>query len=215
MKRVVDVVGSLTGLLVLSPMMGASALAVWAGMGRPVFFRQQRPGRHGKPFTLYKFRTMRPPNPDEVWFRTDARRLTPVGRFLRKTSLDELPTLFNVLRGDMSLVGPRPLLMEYLAKYTPAQARRHEVPPGVTGWAQIHGRNDVPFSERLALDVWYVDQWSLALDTKILWRTLSQVLFGQGVRSGQQLDDVDDLGLSADRRRVVEPKAHEPMRRSS
>jgi lipopolysaccharide/colanic/teichoic acid biosynthesis glycosyltransferase len=145
---------------------------------------------------MYKFRTMRPAENGEVWFRTDADRLTPLGRLLRKTSIDELPGLWNVLKGEMSLVGPRPLLMEYLPKYTPEQNRRHEVRPGITRWAQVNGRQSIPFSKRLALDVWYVDNWSLGLDVKILAMTIKQAIFGSGVYSGQNVDDVDDLGLA-------------------
>lgn len=196
LKRTMDVAGALTGLAVFAPVMAAAAGAIALTMGRPIFWRHVRPGRHGKPFTMYKFRTMRPAKEGEVWFRTDAERLTPVGRLLRKTSIDELPELWNVLRGDMSLVGPRPLLMEYLPRYTPEQNRRHEVRPGITGWAQVNGRQSIPFSKRIALDVWYVDNWSLALDAKILAMTVKQALFGSGVYSGQNVDDVDDLGLA-------------------
>lgn len=195
-KRGVDILGALTGLVLLSPVMAGSAVAVAVSMGRPILWRHVRPGRDGKPFPMYKFRTMRPAAAGEVWFRTDADRLTPVGRFLRKTSIDELPELWNVLVGDMSLVGPRPLLLEYLPRYTPAQHRRHEVRPGITGWAQINGRQSIPFSKRIELDVWYVDHWSLALDAKILVLTVKQALLGSGVLSGQNVDDVDDLGLA-------------------
>jgi lipopolysaccharide/colanic/teichoic acid biosynthesis glycosyltransferase len=196
-KRLIDVAGSATGLVVLSPLLGSAALAIAATMGRPVLFKHTRPGFKGRPFTLYKFRTMRPPREGEgVYFRTDGDRLTRLGRFLRATSIDELPELFNVLRGDMSLVGPRPLLTEYLAKYTAEQARRHEVLPGITGWAQVNGRQHARFSQRLANDVWYVDHWSLWLDAKILARTLLDVVASSGVISGQNVDDVDDLGLA-------------------
>lgn len=195
-KRAVDIAGAATGLVLLSPVMAAAAGAIMMTMGRPVLWSHVRPGRDGKPFKMYKFRTMRPPAAGEVWFRTDAERLTRVGAALRKASIDELPGLFNVLRGEMSLVGPRPLLMEYLAKYTPEQNRRHEVRPGITGWAQVNGRQSIPFSKRLELDVWYIDHWSLALDAKILAMTVQQALFGSGVLSGQNVDDVDDLGLA-------------------
>jgi len=181
LKRVFDVVVSATALVVLAPVMGLIALAVWRTMGRPVLFRQARPGLHGKPFVMYKFRTMRDLRDAEGNLLPDEARLTPFGRWLRATSLDELPELVNVLRGEMSLVGPRPLLMEYLERYTPEQARRHEVKPGITGWAQIHGRNNLSWDERFKLDVWYVDNWSLWLDVKILWRTLWMVLRREGI----------------------------------
>ncbi|BDG02293.1 sugar transferase [Anaeromyxobacter oryzae] len=176
LKRLIDVAGAAAGLLLLSPALAATALAVWAVDGRPVVFRQVRPGLRGRPFTIYKFRTMRPPRAGEVWYRTDEQRLSRLGRFLRTTSLDELPELWNVLRGDMSLVGPRPLLLEYLEIYTPEERRRHDVQPGVTGWAVVNGRNALPFRERLRLDCWYVDHWSLALDLRILLLTARQVL---------------------------------------
>jgi len=181
LKRMFDVGVSATALVVLAPVMGLIALAVWRTMGRPVLFRQVRPGLHGKPFVMYKFRTMRDLRDAEGKLLPDEARLTPFGRWLRSTSLDELPELLNVLRGEMSLVGPRPLLMEYLDRYTPEQARRHEVKPGITGWAQIHGRNNLSWDERFKLDVWYVDNWSLWLDLKILWRTLWMVLRREGI----------------------------------
>jgi len=181
LKRVFDVVVSAIALVALAPVMGLIALAVWRTMGRPVLFRHVRPGLHGKPFVMYKFRTMRDLRDAEGKLLPDEARLTPFGRWLRATSLDELPELLNVLRGEMSLVGPRPLLMEYLERYTPEQARRHEVNPGITGWAQIHGRNNLSWEERFKLDVWYVDNWSLWLDLKILWRTLWMVLRREGI----------------------------------
>jgi len=180
-KRVFDVVVSAIALVALAPVMGLIALAVWRTMGRPVLFRHVRPGLHGKPFVMYKFRTMRDLRDAAGELLPDETRLTPFGRWLRSTSLDELPELLNVLRGEMSLVGPRPLLMEYLERYTPEQARRHEVKPGITGWAQIHGRNNLSWDERFKLDVWYVDNWSLWLDVKILWRTLWMVLRREGI----------------------------------
>ncbi len=191
-KRIIDVVLAATVLLVLSPVIAATALAIIATDGRPILFRQRRPGRGGAPFTIVKFRTMRAPRPGEAWYRTDDERVTRLGRLLRTTSLDELPELWNVLRGDMSLVGPRPLLMEYLPVYTPDQARRHDVRPGITGWAIIHGRNDLSFAERLALDTWYVDHWSLRLDARILIATVGQVLRRSGATPAQ---DVDRLGF--------------------
>lgn len=164
------------GLIALAPLLAVIALVLLATLGPPIFFRQVRIGWHERPFTIVKFRTMRAPRAGEVWFRTNEERLTRFGRFLRTSSLDELPELWNVLRGDMSLVGPRPLLPEYLPEYTPEERRRHEVRPGVTGWAAVHGRNLLPFRDRLRHDVWYVDHWSLALDLHILARTLAQVL---------------------------------------
>ena len=153
--------------------------------GRPILFRQRRPGLEGRPFTIVKFRTMRSPRRDEMSLEADAQRLTSLGRFLRSSSLDELPELWNVLHGDMSLVGPRPLLMEFLDRYTPAEARRHEVRPGVTGWAAVHGRHALRFEERLRLDVWYVDHWSLSLDLRIIAATIKQVLRREGVSTVQ------------------------------
>ncbi len=174
--RAIDVAGALAGLVVLAPVMAWTALAVAMTQGFPVIFRQRRPGLHGAPFTILKFRTMRAPAKGEVWYLTDEERLTRLGRFLRATSLDELPELWNVLRGDMSLVGPRPLLMEYLDQYTAEERRRHDVRPGITGWAAVNGRNRLQFRDRLALDVWYVDHRSLRLDLRILAMTIRQVL---------------------------------------
>ena len=196
-KRLVDITGAVIGLVVLSPLFALAALAVLRSLGRPILFRQQRPGLHGKLFSICKFRTMRPARGDEVWYRTDALRMSRVGRFLRKTSIDELPELWNVLRGEMSLVGPRPLLPEYLAIYTPEHARRHELRPGITGWAQVQGRQSISFSRRLELDVWYVDHFSLRLDIRILLMTIRDVLHGRGVLPGQDIDEVDDLDLIA------------------
>ncbi len=196
-KRILDVLISLPALVILSPLMGGIALLVRWRMGAPVLFRQRRPGLNGKPFTLYKFRSMTDARDAEGNLLPDAERLTALGRFLRKTSLDELPELFNVIKGEMSLVGPRPLLMAYLDRYTPEQFRRHEVRPGITGWAQINGRQTIPFSRRLALDVWYVDHLSLGLDLKILALTIPRALQSRGVVLGQEVAEVDDLGLSA------------------
>jgi sugar transferase EpsL len=174
-KRAFDLVVAATLLLLLSPLMLAVALVIRVRMGAPVLFRQQRPGRHGQPFTVFKFRTM------VAGELPDEQRLTALGAMLRRLSLDELPQLFNVLRGDMSLVGPRPLLMEYLPLYSPRQARRHEVRPGITGWAQVNGRNALDWPRRLELDVWYVEQCSFALDLKILALTAARVFSGAGV----------------------------------
>jgi lipopolysaccharide/colanic/teichoic acid biosynthesis glycosyltransferase len=176
-KRGVDVAVAGLGLMATAAPMGAIALAVRVRMGRPVLFRQERPGLHGRPFTLLKLRTMRGAPGDGP----DSERLTALGRALRATSLDELPELVNVLRGDMSLVGPRPLLTEYLDRYSPEQARRHAVRPGITGLAQVAGRNAVGWDERLATDVWYVDHRSLWLDLRVLVRTVGVVLGRAGV----------------------------------
>jgi lipopolysaccharide/colanic/teichoic acid biosynthesis glycosyltransferase len=180
MKRAFDIVVSLAALVVLSPLLAAVALIVRVTLGRPVLFRQQRPGLGGLPFTLYKFRTMRP-GASGSGGAGDAERLSRVGAFLRSTSLDELPELWNVLRGDMSLVGPRPLLMEYLPLYSPEQARRHAVRPGMTGWAQVNGRNAISWEEKFKLDVWYVDHRSFGLDLKILLLTIRRVFAREGI----------------------------------
>jgi sugar transferase EpsL len=177
-KRLFDFVTATLALVLFAPIMLCVALLVVLGMGRPVLFRQQRPGLHGKPFELIKFRTM---IVAEAGVDRDAQRLTRIGRFLRATSLDELPQLWNVVRGDMSLVGPRPLLMQYLDRYTDEQARRHLVRPGLTGWAQVNGRNALRWEEKFALDLWYVDHRSFVLDLRILWMTILRVLGRRGV----------------------------------
>lgn len=181
MKRMFDVVVATALLLVLSPVLIAIALLVWRSMGSPVLFKQVRPGLHGRPFTMYKFRTMTEERDEKGQLLPDARRLTKLGQFLRSTSLDELPELFNVLRGEMSLVGPRPLRMEYLPLYTKEQARRHEVLPGITGWAQVNGRNALTWEERFELDVWYVDNQSFLLDLRILLMTARSVIKREGI----------------------------------
>ena len=181
MKRALDVVGAALGLVLLSPVVAATAVAVAATMGRPVLFRQTRPGLGGRSFELVKFRSMREAVDDHGLPLSDKARLTRLGRFLRRTSLDELPELWNVLKGDMSLVGPRPLLMEYLPRYSATQARRHEVRPGITGLAQVSGRSALSWDERFALDVWYVDHRSLWLDLTILAKTLGKVVSMEGV----------------------------------
>jgi sugar transferase EpsL len=178
-KRLLDVVVSLFLLLFLSLPMLLIALMVLLVDGSPILFRQQRPGYRGAPFTLIKFRTMRLTAAGDA--ATDSQRLTRLGRLLRGLSLDELPQLWNVLKGEMSLIGPRPLLMQYLERYTPEQARRHEVRPGITGWAQVNGRNALNWPERLAMDVWYVDNWSLGLDARIMARTVALVLRREGI----------------------------------
>lgn len=185
-KRLFDVLLTSLGLIVLSPLLLLVALLVWVTLGTPILFKQQRPGYGGKPFTIYKFRTMTEERDAQGRLLSDAERLTPLGRFLRATSLDELPELVNVLRGEMSLVGPRPLLMQYLERYSPEQARRHEVLPGITGWAQVNGRNALTWEDKFRLDVWYVDHWSFWLDVKILLLTLIKVLRREGIsQSGQ------------------------------
>ena len=180
-KRRLDVLVAACALAVAAIPMACIAIAIVVKMGLPVFLRQQRPGYRGRLFTLYKFRTMRDARDSEGVLLPDDQRLTPLGRFLRRTSLDELPELVNVLQGDMSLVGPRPLLPQYLHRYTPEQARRHEVRPGITGWAQVNGRNALTWEDKFALDVWYVDHRSFALDLRIIWMTLTQVMSGRGV----------------------------------
>jgi lipopolysaccharide/colanic/teichoic acid biosynthesis glycosyltransferase len=181
MKRALDLVVAGLGLLFLAPLLLLLAFAVRLALGSPVLFRQERPGLHGRPFTLVKFRTMKDATRPDGSVLPDGERLTRFGRFLRATSLDELPELWNVLRGEMSLVGPRPLLMRYLPRYTAEQARRHEVRPGITGWSQVNGRNATSWEERLAMDAWYVDNRSLRLDLLILGRTLRQVLVRDGI----------------------------------
>lgn len=181
MKRIFDIAIVLFTSVVWAPVMIVLAVAVLVTMGRPVLFTQLRPGLRGRPFRLAKFRTMIEQAPPEERALSDAERLTAFGRFLRSTSLDELPELWNVLVGDMSLVGPRPLLMEYLPLYTPEQARRHEVRPGVTGWAQVNGRNAISWEDKFALDVWYVDHQSLRLDLAILLRTVAKVMTREGI----------------------------------
>ena len=184
-KRVVDVAGAVVGLVALSPVVLVVAVVSLVTQGRPILFRQRRPGLHGRPFTIVKFRTMRPPRPEEMSLEGDALRLTRLGAFLRSSSLDELPELWNVLKGEMSLVGPRPLMMDFLDRYTPEEARRHDVRPGVTGWAIVQGRHAVRFEDRLRMDVWYVDHWSLALDFRIIGATIKQVLRREGVSTIQ------------------------------
>jgi lipopolysaccharide/colanic/teichoic acid biosynthesis glycosyltransferase len=185
-KRLFDFLVSLLLIVVFLPLLLILALAVRLMLGRPVLFRQVRPGLHGKPFEMIKFRTMRDAFDEHGKPLPDSERITPFGRFLRSTSLDELPELWNVLKGDMSLVGPRPLLMEYLPLYSEEQYRRHEVRPGVTGWAQVNGRNAISWEEKFKLDVWYVDNQSLWLDLKILLLTLKKVLVRDGISAEGQ-----------------------------
>lgn len=182
-KRTLDLLIAGIGLLVLSPLLVAIGLMVLLDMGSPVIFVQQRSGRNGRQFRMYKFRTMRNPDSSGGCPQPDSERLTRLGRILRATSADELPELVNVLTSQMSLVGPRPLLPQYLARYTPEQARRHEVKPGITGWAQVNGRNALTWEEKFQLDVWYVDNWSLWLDLRILLMTVGKVLKREGISS--------------------------------
>ncbi len=181
MKRLFDFILALCGVLALALPLLVLVWLVRCKLGSSVFFRQMRPGLHGQPFEMVKLRTMTSERGPDGQLLPDAVRLTPFGRFLRATSLDELPELWNVLKGDMSLVGPRPLLMEYLPLYTPEQARRHEVRPGITGWAQINGRNAISWEDKFRLDVWYVDHRSLWLDLRILWLTFKKVLVRDGI----------------------------------
>jgi lipopolysaccharide/colanic/teichoic acid biosynthesis glycosyltransferase len=180
-KRLFDFVAASLALLMLALPLLALAWVIRRKLGSPVLFRQVRPGLQGRPFTMVKFRTMTDDRGPDGALLPDARRLTPFGRFLRASSLDELPELWNVLKGEMSLVGPRPLLMEYLPLYTPEQARRHEVRPGITGWAQVNGRNAISWADKFALDVWYVDHRSMWLDVKILWFTVRKVMVRDGI----------------------------------
>lgn len=180
-KRCLDLLLTTIGSIVLSPILAVLVALVWIVHGQPVLFRQKRPGYRGSPFKIYKFRTMTEVRDASGDLLPDTERITRLGRFLRATSLDELPELINVLRGEMSLVGPRPLLMQYLERYTSEQARRHEVLPGITGWAQINGRNVLTWEDKFALDVWYVDHWSFGLDIKILFLTLWKVFKREGI----------------------------------
>ncbi|MBE2233839.1 MAG: sugar transferase [Anaerolinea sp.] len=180
-KRLLDVALASAALLLLLPFIGLLALLVRTRLGTPVLFRQRRPGLNGRIFTIYKFRTMTDARDEQGQLLPDAQRLTSFGRFLRSSSLDELPELWNVLRGEMSLVGPRPLLIQYLPRYTPQQARRHEVRPGITGWAQVNGRNALSWEEKFALDVWYVEHVSLRLDVKIVALTVQKIVQREGI----------------------------------
>ena len=180
-KRLVDIIGALIGLVLFSAVMLAIAVAIALTMGRPILFRQIRPGKGGNPFQMVKFRTMKTTLDSEGNPLPDAVRITRLGHFLRSTSLDELPEFWNVLRGEMSLVGPRPLLMEYLPLYSPTQARRNDIRPGITGWAQVNGRNSLSWQDKFALDVWYVDHQTLWLDLRILILTLRKVIAREGI----------------------------------
>ena len=185
-KRIFDLILTSLGLIILSPIILLTAILVRIFLGTPVLFRQTRPGYKGTPFTVYKFRTMTDTRDAQGNLLSDDIRLTRFGKFLRSLSLDELPELFNILRGEMSLVGPRPLLIEYLPLYSPEQMRRHDVHPGLTGWAQINGRNAIDWPTRFALDVWYVDHWSFWLDIKILFMSLWKVVQREGINQPGQ-----------------------------
>lgn len=180
-KRLFDIIASAFGLLLLSPIIAVVAWQISQKLGSPVLFRQVRPGLNGKPFEMIKFRTMRDAIDEAGNLLPDSERMTPFGSFLRSSSLDELPEFWNVLKGDMSLVGPRPLLMEYLPLYSPEQYRRHETRPGVTGWAQINGRNALSWDEKFKLDIWYVDNRSFWLDLKIIFMTIKKVIVRDGI----------------------------------
>jgi lipopolysaccharide/colanic/teichoic acid biosynthesis glycosyltransferase len=190
LKRAIDLIGASVGLVVLSPLMATITLGLFVSQGRPILFRQVRPGLHGRPFLIAKFRTMRPPAPGEIAYQTDAVRVTRVGRLLRATSLDELPELWNVARGEMSLVGPRPLLPEYLDSYSARERSRHDVRPGVTSWAVVNGRHTLRFEERLELDAWYVENWDLRLDFRILAMTVRQLLSREHVATIQDYEEI-------------------------
>ncbi|MDI9369679.1 MAG: sugar transferase [Synergistota bacterium] len=197
-KRAFDLVASLALLVLLSPLMLVVALMVRVKLGSPVLFRQERPGLGGGIFTMYKFRTMTDERDEEGDLLPDAKRLPPFGQLLRSTSIDELPELFNVVRGQMSLVGPRPLLTQYLERYSPEQARRHEVRPGITGWAQVNGRNAISWEEKFACDVWYVDNISFALDMKIIFKTIAKILAREGISQEGQATMEEFLGTKED-----------------
>jgi len=207
-KRLLDISGSGLGILTCAPLLVGSAAAIKLSMGSPVFFRQIRPGLGGRPFELLKFRTMRVLSGAEIAVASDASRLTRLGSFLRETSIDELPTLWNVLRGEMSLVGPRPLLMQYLKRYTPGQARRHLVKPGITGWTQVNGRNSISWEEKFALDVWYVDHQSLMLDFKILAMTILKVLRRDGISAAGSPTMPEFFGGADNHTRPAVPHGH-------
>ncbi len=195
-KRAFDLAGAAVGLFAAAPAMLGAAAAIRVTMGAPVLFRQERPGLHGKPFSLYKFRTMSDARGPDGTLLPDGQRLTAVGKFIRSASLDELPQLLNVLKGEMSLVGPRPLLMRYLPRYNARQARRHEMKPGITGLAQVRGRNSLSWPQKFEFDVEYIERWSLKLDVTILLETVSQVLRRQGISSGGHVTMPEFMGES-------------------
>ena len=196
-KRIFDLLLTLPGIVLISPLLATLAVLVRLKLGRPVLFTQTRPGYREKPFEIIKFRSMTDGRDASGALLPDEQRLTRLGHFMRSYSLDELPELFNVLRGEMSLVGPRPLLMRYLERYSPEQRRRHEVLPGITGWAQVNGRNILEWEEKFRLDVWYVDHWSLGLDIRILWRTIISILKREGISHPEHATAPEFLGNDA------------------
>jgi lipopolysaccharide/colanic/teichoic acid biosynthesis glycosyltransferase len=193
-KRILDLVITIPSIIILSPLLVIVAILIGLNFGSPIIFRQKRPGLHGKPFWVYKFRSMTNERNDQDQLLPDGQRMTQLGRFLRATSLDELPEMINVLRGEMSWVGPRPLLMQYLERYSPEQARRHDVLPGITGWAQINGRNALTWEEKFTLDVWYVDHWTIWLDIKILMLSVVKVLRREGINQPGQATAEEFMG---------------------
>jgi sugar transferase EpsL len=197
LKRGLDVVVSMVGLVLLSPLLVAVTFLIWLQIGYPILFRQQRPGFNSVPFLVLKFRTMTDQRDLQGRLLPDGERITRLGALLRRSSVDELPQLWNVLRGDMSLVGPRPLLMQYLDRYTSEQARRHSVRPGITGWTQVNGRNDLPWEKKFALDTWYVDHRSLSLDLRILGVTVWKVLKGEGIAAEGSATMPEFMGTEA------------------
>lgn len=198
-NRLIDFTTGLVLLVLLLPLLVAIAALIQIWMGSPVLFRQQRPGLHGRPFSLLKFRTMTDARDDEGNLLPDQDRLTPLGRFLRSASLDELPELVNVIKGDMNVVGPRPLLMQYLDRYTPEQMRRHEVKPGITGWAQVNGRNAITWKEKFKLDVWYVDNQSFLLDLKIIGLTFWKIIKREGISQPGHVTAEEFMGAKQNR----------------
>ncbi len=207
-KRIFDLLVSLVCIIIFMPVIVVVSLVVFITMGRPVFFVQERPGMNGRPFYLLKFRTMRSALQQEQGAEFDGARITLAGRILRSTSLDELPTLWNVIRGDMSLVGPRPLLMQYLHRYSTQQARRHEVRPGITGWAQVNGRNTISWEQKFDYDVWYVDNRSFLLDMKILFLTVARVLKREGISHGKEATMPEFMGTEEQRGRGTKAQRH-------
>ena len=202
-KRLFDLLMTSLGLLVISPVLMVIAFLVWIFHGRPILFRQKRPGYMGQPFFVYKFRTMNDRRTPDGSLLPDAKRITLLGRFLRILSLDELPELFNVLRGEMSLVGPRPLLMQYLERYSPEQAHRHDVLPGITGWAQVNGRNVLTWEDKFRLDVWYVDHWSFWMDIKILLLTPWKVFKREGISQPGHATAEEFMGNESEKFREI------------
>ncbi|MEM6610844.1 MAG: sugar transferase [Cyanobacteria bacterium P01_C01_bin.72] len=195
-KSLIDRSLAAIALILLSPFIAVLAIAIYFQMGSPVIFSQARGGEDNSVFTFYKFRTMTDERDNDGKFLPDMERLTPLGEFLRQTSLDELPQLWNVLRGEMSFIGPRPFVAKYLDRYTPAQARRHAVSPGITGWAQINGRNSISWEEKFELDLWYIDHWSLGLDLKILLLTVVKIVSKEGVDEDQNTTSTEFMGTA-------------------